>query len=226
MSLCFKQDEVLKKELLYTLNLTLRNQPAACGTYDSKLIRMIAPNDCRDFSIGETKVGRYINYVLGPHFVEMVLNDFASPFFALSYDETRNINHSNELGFIIRYHSKTLKSVNDLQIATYYIGSGKADKMVSKIYEALEKNNLNTHNLVMLASDGPKVNLLINKTISEQIKLTRGHGLIDLPTCIVHTIHNTFKKCVYFPDIEELTNEKPQKKSKEKIHEEIASDNR
>lgn len=70
----------------------------------------------------------------------------------------------------------------------------KADDIVEHIYKAIDECKLNLNKLLMLGCDGPYVNKKVQRTVSADLISKRNAGLIDIGTCNIHIINNSFLK--------------------------------
>lgn len=60
--------------------------------------------------------------------------------------------------------------------------------------KALKNGNIPIEKLLMLGSDGPNVNKKVFRLVNENVKIIRGKSLINIGTCNIHIIHNSFLK--------------------------------
>lgn len=200
MQVFFKDDEILAKELRFTIHVVNKNRSARSGESDMRFLKFLAPVDCKDIVLSDAKIGRLINNVLGPYSLKHLLNDFKFKYFSVNYDETENQAHSKDLQITIRYFSKILEGVNEFQLETKFIETVTADVLASKLLETLKAHKLSLANLMMLGSDGPNFNLKVNRIINSAVVLERVYGLLDLGTCPIHILHLLFKNSISFSE--------------------------
>lgn len=86
------------------------------------------------------------------------------------------------------------------------LGHGYASTIATAIISALEENNLPLSKCVALSSHGPNVSKAVWRTINQTLIKANNNGLVDISTCNLHVIHNSFVKGleVYGNQIEEL----------------------
>lgn len=112
------------------------------------------------------------------------------------YDETTNKGNSKELQLQIRFWSEAEGAVVTRHMETFFIGHATASDLKQKLDKAIDNLGVSRHKLLTLGSDGPNVNKKVYKLLNEDIKLLRNNktGLIDIGTCNIHIIHNSFLK--------------------------------
>ena len=74
------------------------------------------------------------------------------------------------------------------------MGHATAKLLTDNLIDSMESANLSLESLVMLEGDGPNVNKSVSKAISAKVKEATGHPLIDIGSCPLHTVHNSFGK--------------------------------
>ena len=192
MVLVLKDDSMIIKELMYVIHLVNENRSAASADREWKILQLLAPNDLHNFKISDTKVSRYINYVLAPHFIKLILNDQLFKYFSISYDETENKKNEKELQFSITYCSKRQQKVVSLHLETFFIGQATSIILFEKFKMCMDDNNLSLTNLVCVGSDGPNVNLSTNRMINNEVINARKYPLLKTGTCLIHFLHLNF----------------------------------
>ncbi|KAG8190159.1 hypothetical protein JTE90_008693 [Oedothorax gibbosus] len=78
--------------------------------------------------------------------------------------------------------------------ASEMFGHATADIIVKEIEEVLSKHGLSIKKLIMISSDGPKVNKKVLKLMDEVMIENRGQGLVNIGTCNLHIANNSFQK--------------------------------
>ena len=75
-----------------------------------------------------------------------------------------------------------------------------------KIMKSLKDDGLDCELLLALSSDGPNVNKTIWKTVDATKKAAGYPGLVDIGSCYIHVVHNSFAKAkeTFSNDVEEL----------------------
>jgi len=146
------------------------------------------------FSLNRTKLSYLITDSLGPHFKQILLDECQNTYYTLIYDETTNAEGAKELQCAIRYWSDAVNEVVVHLLETFFIGTATGQILEEYIMKALNNGNIPIEKLLMLGSDGPNVNKKVFKLVNENVKIIRGKSLIDIGTCNIHIIHNSFLK--------------------------------
>lgn len=115
-------------------------------------------------------------------------------YFTLCFDETTNKAGEKEFQVKIRYWSAKEMKIVSKHICTSYMRHATAEDLIKQINDAIDSVNLSKGHIVMLGSDGPNVNKKVARLLNDELKLSRGKGLIDIGTCNIHVMHNAFLK--------------------------------
>ena len=62
--------------------------------------------------------------------------------------------------------------------------------------EQLEGDGVNPSYILTLSSDGPNVNKTIFRAVNKSLKESGNPGMIDIGTCNLHVVHNSFCKAL------------------------------
>lgn len=89
---------------------------------------------------------------------------------------------------------------------TFFIQSATADVLVTHIKEAINNGNLLINKFLMLGMDGPNVNKVVYNKLNDEVKEARTSGLVNIGSCNLHCIHNSFHKGLtkYGNDVSDL----------------------
>lgn len=191
------KDATTRAEVLFILDGLAKN--ASFRSFDNLanvLRKAITDSEMvKRITLERTKVYYIVTFALGPHFYEEMINDIdKSLYFTLSFDETVNNANQKELQIRIRYFSKHFQCALSRHLQTFFLGSATADIVIEKIFEAVHNANLSVNKLFMLGMDGPVVNESIFKKINSKLNTSRGFPLIDVGSCNLHVVHNSFRK--------------------------------
>lgn len=150
------------------------------------------------FSLSKKKVGYLQIDCLGPYFHKLVSEDAQKNSFVICYDETTNSEGIKELQILIRFWSEILNEIVFCHLQTFFLGHTTAVILKDCIFNALKNSNLSLCKMLMLSCDEPNVNKSVIRQVNEAVKKenTDGIGLIDIGTCNLHIIHNSFKKAL------------------------------
>jgi len=61
------------------------------------------------------------------------------------------------------------------------------------IIKTLCNNGLSLHNIIMLSSEGPNVNISLKKKLITEIQSVGSKSLVEIGSCNIHTAHNAFR---------------------------------
>ena len=154
------------------------------------------------FSLGETKVAYLITYGLGPYFKQLVLDDLGEGNYSLCFDETTNEKSEKELQLQLRFWSKSEEKIVYRHLETLALSSATAEILSDCILDTLAKNKLPLNKLLMVGSDGPRVNKKVWRIMNKAVSEVNGYGLVDIGTCNLHVVHSSFYKAVQVFGIE------------------------
>ncbi|XP_058451946.1 uncharacterized protein LOC131430760 [Malaya genurostris] len=189
-------EQILEKELIWTIHAVLKNESFNSAGKDDKILRLIAPNDLKGFNLNRQKMTHFVNEAIGPYFKDLFLNDVKGKYFSLLFDECEASNKLKELGILIKYHSPKLERLISFHLESKFIGKATAEVLLLHVNDALRNNNMSTDFLVMVGHDGPNVNKSFSRKLNNELIRERGYGLIYNNSCIIHTIHNAFRYSV------------------------------
>lgn len=196
----------ISKEILWTIHMSMKNSPDAEADNDSKILRRLAPNDLKGFSLSRTKLA-YMKRAVGDWFWEtVVMEDLKGSFYTLMFDDTTNVQQKKELQLVLKYWSRKLQGLNYVHLRTSFLSSGKAVPALNEIKAAIKENNLPTNLLVQLGCDGPNVTISVKNKCNEWLQKEENlRKLFDLGSCHDHNLHNAFKKgCEEMPNVHVL----------------------
>lgn len=190
----FLQDTAtIAKEILWAIHLTMSNSSDATVDSDQEALKLIAPNDLKNFKLGRTKLG-YIKTPIAEWFWDKVHKDISGSFYTLMFDDTTNNQHTKELQLVLKYWSKSLKRLNFIHLKSAFMESGKAQPAVDVIQKSIEEHKLNIKLLLQLGTDGPNVTKAVKAKMNSSLVNVRGFKLLDIGSCHDHILHNSLKK--------------------------------
>lgn len=187
------RDLATKAELIWTMKSIISNMSAASSDRISQIFKSMFPESFvnSSFSLNRTKLSYLITDSLGPHFRQIVLGECQKTYYTLIYDETTNAEGAKELQCAIRYWSDAVNEVVVHHLKTFFIGTATGQILEEYIMKALNNGNIPIEKL-LLGCDGPNVNKKVFRLVNENVKIIRGKSLIDIGTCNIHIIHNSF----------------------------------
>lgn len=182
-------------ELTWALKVVSSNFSAKSSDDCEAVFRKMFPEVVPDaFSIGRTKLGYLLTDALGPFFHEEMLEEVASLPYSIIYDETTNNAGNKVLQVRINYWSEKNKKIISRHLQSFFMGHATAENLKTNLLKSLSDANLPLKNLISVESDGPFVNKKVFRLLNEEILTVRKKGLLDIVTCTIHTVHNSFLK--------------------------------
>lgn len=195
------KDNTTKAEILMLLKVIANNGSLrSCDNLGDVLKIAFADSIAvQNFSLNHNKAGYLLNEALGPYFRDKLIKDVdRKKYFCILFDETTNSAGKKELQVCIRYWSTTHECIVTRHLETFFISYATAKILVEKIMEAIKNSGLSASMFFMLGMDGPNTNKAVFRLLNEEIKMIRGrdniNGLLDLGSCNLHIVHNTFLK--------------------------------
>ena len=98
----------------------------------------------------------------------------------------------------IQYWSRRYEQVSTSYCGSLFVGHCSSDDLVEHFSQFKKDIQLNTSYLLHLGMEGPNVNKSFQEKLSESIN----DEFLDLGTCPLHTVHNSFKKGVAVIDFD------------------------
>ena len=162
--------------------------------YDiANLFRDIFPcQNSKLFQLGP-KLKYITNFGIASYFKSVLLERIKeSSCYVISYDESLNKKtQSSEMDLLVRYFDKTEERVKTSNLDSQFLGHGTSIDLKRNFDETVK--DLNPNKLIQIGMDDPNVNLKLLKTIQTERSENEQHQVIDLGSCGLHTIHNSFK---------------------------------
>ncbi|XP_066910897.1 uncharacterized protein [Clytia hemisphaerica] len=187
--------DVTKAEIRWALDGILKGNSNNQNANIGPLLNACFPGHetIKLFSLGADKLRYSCNYGLAPYFRSILQDEVKrSEIYVMSFDESLNdANQKCQMDLIVRYWDEKTQQVKVRYWDCSYLGhSTHADLLehFSKTTESLDPSKM-----VQVSMDGPNVNLKFLKTLissREEIKLP---SLVDIGTCPLHTVNNSFQ---------------------------------
>ena len=176
----------------------LKSIIAGCSNnscYDiANLFRDIFPcQNSKLFQLGPSKLKYITNFGIAPYFKSVLLERIKeSSCSVISYNESLNKKtQSSEMDLLVRYFDEKEERVKTRYLDSEFLGHGASIDIKRNFDETVK--DLNPNKLIQIGMDGPNVNLKLLKMIQTERSENEQHQLIDIGSCGLHTIHNSFK---------------------------------
>lgn len=193
LALLSKKDEAVRAELIWVMECVWKTHSARSCVGVGDVFRAMCPQFHSEFSLSRTKFGYYLTEALGPHFRQVFLDDVQG-YYTVCFDETVNDEGWKELKVALKYWSASMDEVKFHHLETFFIGHATAQELKSYIMQALRNASLSLSKMIMLSRDGPNVNKATFRLISDEVKAERGTALLDIGSCNLHIVHNSYEK--------------------------------
>ena len=95
------------------------------------------------------------------------------------------------MDLLARYFDETEERVKIRYLDSQFLGCGTLNDLKKNFNESLKV--LDANKLIQSGMDGLNVNIKLLKMIQAEWSENKQHQLIDIGSCGLHTIHNTFK---------------------------------
>ena len=138
----FRDGGILEKEVIWTIHAVIKNESFNTAEKDTKVLRAIAPNDLKGFSLYRQKMTDMVNYAIGSFFRDLFLKDVRGEYYSLLFDETEGNNRLKEMEVTVKYFSSHLTKTMFFHLNSAFLGKATADILLGKILEGLEAAKL------------------------------------------------------------------------------------
>ena len=189
-----EEDEVVKAEILKVLKVVSCRYSFRSVNKDSLIYKEMFPDSkiTASFSQEETKVKYNIQYGIAPYITESFIKDLCNCPFTFKFDETTTKQVKKQCDGYVQYFSK------HCQIITAYCGSlfiGHCDSsdLVQHFIDFSKKLKWDNSYLLQLGMDGPSVKKAFEKKLSEKLHNEMNKSFINVDTCPLHIVHNSFR---------------------------------
>jgi len=192
------QDKVTKAEAIWVMKVAQDNLSfRSCDKIAETFQEMFADSDvARDVKLNCSKVSYVVSHGLGSFFHEDLVTKIrnTSTFYAILLDETTNDQMKKQLDIHIRFWNDGL--IDTRYLKSKMLGHATAQILRDTLSDALEEDGLDLKNMIMLGMDGPNVNKALWEKMDADCKAAGSHGLVDVGSCNIHTVHNAFGKAM------------------------------
>lgn len=191
----FTGDDVLKAEVLHTLNLIEKHHSYSSSSNSSALYRLMFPDSqiAAGFQCGDRKSAYMSTFGIAPYLERMEMKALQrSQQYVLLFDESLNEHlHMKQLDTHVRYW--TGDTVQTHYLTSQFLGHAKAIDLHEHLRQSWEKLPVRS-GLLQLSMDGPNVNWAAFKSFSKEVEQETNNKLINIGSCGIHTLHNAFKE--------------------------------
>ena len=186
---------VTKAEIIWALDVVMPKYSFNSNSNNSDPFTTMFPDSrtAKNFSCGETKCGFIVKFGIAPYFVELLNSQLKDlEYFVAFFDESFNYvsKKQKQMDLHIRFWDSDKDVVATRHYSSEFLAESSGNDICSHFEQCLcplEKEKL------QVSSDGPNVNLLFLKVLTEKREDEELNQLINLGTCGLHAAHNVFK---------------------------------
>lgn len=187
-------NDTLKAELLWTMHVVSSHGSARSSDNIGCLFRaMFADSDiAKQFKCSRTKLGYLSTFGIAPVIKDSIISAVKdSEVFVIMFDESMNPDlQKKQMDVHLRFLDVD-GTVKSRYVDSFFLGHAKATDIVSKLQVILDQ--IGRGKLVQLSMDGPNVNWKVFKDLSAELQENEGKSLLNIGSCGLHTLHNSFK---------------------------------
>ena len=191
-----QEELIIKAETLNALHYVQHNYSYASASNQSLLYKEMFPDSAiaQSFTCGSSKMAYIIKFGLALYFEEKIKEDIKGAPFTFKFDETTTRQVVKQYDAYIHYWSKTHGHVTTNYLGSLFLGHCTASDLLEHYLQFRENWKLDDNLLLHLGMDGPNVNLLFERNLSEYLKKNCAATFLQLGSCSLHPVHTAFKK--------------------------------
>lgn len=193
-----KTNPVLKSEILWALNTCSKNFSFRDSRNCGNLFKTMFPDSkiASEFTMDSTKLSYVVSYGLGPYFIKQTASLLQNNFYCLEVDETTSLSVLKQLDIYARVFNPETQQVDVHYLQSKLLGHATAEILKDAILNTLSELKIPLQRMLCLSSDGPnvckKLFRLLDLEVSTKLGSLHDFGLLNIGTCNLHVIHNTF----------------------------------
>ncbi|CAI6352627.1 unnamed protein product [Macrosiphum euphorbiae] len=197
ISTFLERDNVTRAEIIWALSCIENHLSMSAGGRCVEIMKYMYPDSeiASNIQLQRAKLTYVIIYGLGKYFSESLISEVLdSDFFSISFDESLNkISQKEQMDIIVRFWCKSSNKVISRYLTSCFLGHTTAIDLLEALKSALKNFDLNK--MIHLSMDGPYVNIKVLKTLQMELANMPNINtvMLDLGTCGIHTLHNSFK---------------------------------
>uniref|UniRef100_A0A182U5J0 Uncharacterized protein n=1 Tax=Anopheles melas TaxID=34690 RepID=A0A182U5J0_9DIPT len=119
----------------------MQNESFNSAEKDTKVLRAIAPNDLKGFSLYRQKMTDMVNYAIGPFFRDLFLKDVRGEYHSLLFEETEGNNILKEMEVTVNYFSSHLTKLMFFHLNSAFLALAECRLQLSLIEELQRRTN-------------------------------------------------------------------------------------
>lgn len=190
-------DQKANAEILWIIHTTNENQSFYSSKNIQPLFETMFPdsNIAKKIELGANKISYSLTFGLGPYFHENLVLEIkkSDSFYVISFDEATTDAKNKQIDLHVSFWNETIGRVSINFFGSERLGHAESEKIKEVICKKTF-GELNDNKLLMIGMDGPNVNKAVFKLVNEELKLSGHKGLVNIGSCNLHKIHNSFGK--------------------------------
>lgn len=180
--------KMLLKTIQKNLSFASHDEDDYADAFDDSLI-------AKNYKMRSSKASYVTIYGLAPYLTEQIVNDMKDAPFRYQFDESTNTQVKKQYDAYVYYFSEAFGKCVSHYIGTLFVGHCTAKDLEQHYYCFEKKMKWDSQYLLQVGMDGPTVNTCFYKSLEKDFA-TKQKTLLDLPTCTVHKLHNSFRDCI------------------------------
>lgn len=191
--LSLSSNDTLSAEIRWVMHILSTHGSARSSDSIGQLFKTMFPDSgiAKQFSCSRTKLGYLATFGIAPCIRDNIVKAIKSTSeYVLLFDESMNADlQSKQLDVHVRFMD--CGKVKTRYIDSYFLGHAKASDIQEKLMPLIEK--LGPDRILQLSMDGPHVNWKVFREVSDTVQERSGHSLLNIGSCGLHVVHNSFK---------------------------------
>ena len=184
-----------KAEILFAVDVVVcKHSFNSCTNKSDLFTAMFTDSEiARKFSCGRTKCTYLVTFGVAPYFKEILCRTLKDlEYLVWQFDESHNsVIKKSQMDLHVRFWDSNVNQVKTRYYNSEFLGKAAAADILAKFLECMA--GLEEDKVIQVSMDGPNVNKSFLSSIMEKRKEEGQKDLIDLGTCGLHIIHNSFK---------------------------------
>lgn len=191
--------DVTRAEILYSLCQIRKHASLRCFSELSDCFPIMFSDSgiAKKFRMHKDKLSYSITYGLGPYFQsELARTIRMTDYFAISFDESTNkVAQKGQMDLVVRFW--THDRIETRYLTSCFLLDATAVGLLEGFKQSLNDLNINLHKIIQVSMDGPNVNLKFLNDLNTHLDTSPERvKLIEIGTCSLHIVNNSFKNGV------------------------------
>ena len=184
--------DVLKAEVMWTIQTVVNHNSYKSNETVGPLFKAMFPDSkiAEKFTCGERKTAYFTVFGIAEYLRSLIISDIKG-YFVILFDESLNKkSQAKQMDFHVRYWSD---KVITRYLGSVFMGHGKASDLLEHFLKGVNDLIPVIKNMLQVSMDGRNVNWKFFDLLKKQMSEDHGVILINIGSCGLHIVHNTFK---------------------------------